>query len=407
MNDQMSLREIGERYAPISREYREHLHRNPELRWEENNSLAFVEETLRSFRQDSVLPAERVIIQSCLTGGLILDIIFPDTTTWLGCRADIDALPIHEETGLPFTSRFPGKMHACGHDLHSGWLLAAAKAVLEGAVQPKHNLRFVWQRAEENPITESGGARLVREGLCTGIDHFVGLHVLATGERGKFLSREGTMLANSDRLQITIKCRGGHIAFPSRGSNAIDIATDIHIALRGLAARYFSPNEPRAFAPCVTNSGTASNVRPSECVIWYGNRHYLEESGRQRWEGAIERTVRAVVAQYPDASVSIDFVHGHPALVNDAESVRFVNKALHNNGLATGVTEQIAGGEDFAHIIKAAQAGSFWYLGAAQDELGDDSPDHHEPKFNPADVYEEAITFWLSLMTMEGLPNRA
>ena len=113
----------------------------------------------------------------------------PAQERWL-FRADVDGLPVPEETGLPYASIHPGRMHTCGHDAHTAMLLGTF-AALVGDVRPARNLRFVWQRAEENPVTESGGAMLVREGGCEGTSRVYGLHVDANAPSGQFVSRAG------------------------------------------------------------------------------------------------------------------------------------------------------------------------------------------------------------------------
>ncbi len=393
------LLRLAEELAPTARQLRESLHQIPELRWEEEETLEFIRKYVASCSARNPTTVWDFSTRPFqYTGGLVIDARFNESAKRIGLRADVDGLLITEETGLPFASRNKGKMHACGHDFHAAWLLTALEAAMSGKVKPVHNLRFVFQRAEENPITESGGARLVKEGVCEGVSQFTGLHIGATGEKGKLFSRPGRMMANSDRVRIQIACRGGHVAAPERNSNAIDIMTDIHVALRGLAVRHLGALEPCSLVPAISNSGTASNVRPGTGEIWYANRQFLDDEKRLAFEAKIDSVVRGLVAQYPDASVELEFVHGHPALFNDESAFETVRANLLEAGLSVDDVDPILGGEDFAHYGRACPS-SYWLLGAAQDGVGENSPDHHEATFNPADVHKEGVAFWLAVMT--------
>lgn len=260
---------------------------------------------------------------------------------------------------------------------------------------PKHNFRFVWQRAEENPLTQSGGHKLVEEGVCAEISKAYGLHIWATGQPGVFLSRSGGFLANSDRLKIVVHCTGGHVAFPNHGSNAVDIGIDICQGLKGFDTRYLGPSEPCSLVPAIFQSGTGSNIRPSQAEIWFAVRNVLPLEARQQFHLALKRVVDHVVAGYPDATVQVKSIFGHPALINTPESFNEVSGLLRNAGESVEVHEQIMGGEDFAHYLNAVP-GSFWLLGAYQEGCGD----HHTPTFNPDEsVFWKGVLFWLILAT--------
>jgi metal-dependent amidase/aminoacylase/carboxypeptidase family protein len=151
-----SLAQVARQLEPYALRLREELHRIPELRFEEEKTLAVVRRELEARVAAAPSSAGRVEVRE-LGGGLVVDVtVDPAQERWL-FRADVDGIPVPEETGLPYASVHPGRMHACGHDAHTAMLLGAF-AALVGDVRPVRNFRFVWQRAEENPVTESGGS---------------------------------------------------------------------------------------------------------------------------------------------------------------------------------------------------------------------------------------------------------
>ncbi len=365
---------------------RHEFHSMPELRWKEYRTLeSILEEVGRvrniSVNDPSIRPANYDVDPK-------LDrILF---------RADVDGLPVQEETGLPYASKTPGLSHACGHDTHIAMMLGFVKTLVDGNVRPKHNLRIVFQRAEENPIDKSGGASLVEEGVLDGVSAVYGLHIWANGKPGEFLSRPGPLMANSDRIHMVIRCTGGHVAMPHRGSNAIDIATDIHVALRGFDRRLLGAVEPCSLVPAVSNAGTASNVRPSQADIWYAARNFLNEVRRTEFAIAVQKRVEGVVGNYPDARLErYDYVKGHPATINTPDSVEKVGAALRAAGQTVAMCEPELGGDDFAHYVQR-RPGSYWLLGARKQVAGD----HHSPTFDVDEsVLWRGVLFWLVLAT--------
>jgi amidohydrolase len=393
------LLELAREAEPYVLKLREELHRIPELRFEEERTLAVVHREVEDRRAASSR-LQNVEIRE-YQGGLVVDVtMHPAAERWL-LRADIDGLPVPEQTGLPYSSTHPGRMHACGHDAHTAMLLGAF-SLLVGPATPTRNLRFVWQRAEENPVTESGGAMLVREGVCEGVSRVYGLHVDANRTSGWFLSRSGAHMANSDRLQVHITCQGGHVARPHQGSNAADIAVDVCAALRGFGLRTLGPLEAVSLVPAIVRAGTASNVRPDTAELWFAVRNFLDAERRQVFEAALTREIEQVVRRYTDATVTVTPVRGHPSLINSPTEVERVRGLLHAGGLDTREDDIRFGGEDFAWYLRA-RPGCFWFLGAQ----GDGSGDHHAPRFNPdPTVFWHGVHYWLILaMAPAGLPD--
>jgi hippurate hydrolase len=386
------LSEFARETEPYVLKLREELHRIPELRFEEEQTLAVVRREVDAAAAAS--PRKSKIEMREYRGGLVVDLTVDESAErWL-LRADVDGLPVPEQTGLPYASIHPGRMHACGHDAHTAMLLGAF-SLLVGQTIPTRNLRFVWQRAEENPITESGGAMLVREGVCEGVSRVYGLHVDANRKSGAFLSRSGAHMANSDRLQVQITCQGGHVARPHHGSNAADIAVDVCAALRGFGLRTLGPLEPISLVPAIVRAGTASNVRPDTAELWFAVRNFLDAERRQAFEKALVREIEQLVRRYADATVAVTPVRGHPSLINAAAEVEQVRRLLDAAGQETVEDDIRFGGEDFAWYLHA-RPGCFWFLGAETA----DSADHHAPRFNPDPAaLWRGVHYWLILAT--------
>lgn len=378
---------MQEHVAHIRRE----LHAFPETRFQEAETLKII------MRELAAMGYSGKTLD--MTGGISLDLDFPAVTgPRVLFRADIDGLPIHEQTGLEYAAT-NGNMHACGHDTHAAMLLGFLWSLRNFDIVPCRPLRIVFQRAEENPGTDdfpkSGGYSLVQDGILTGVSRVYGLHIWATGENGTFYSRPGALLGNSDRLFMTIRTSGGHVAQPHNGVNALRVARDIMVALEGLPNRLLGPIEPWTLEPAILNAGTGSNIMPSQAELAYGVRTMLAETDRDRYVGQVQAEVAKVVSRFQGATVEFRMVFGHPSLINTPESFFGVRQVLEAADQHVRIHAPVLGGEDFAHYLKGVP-GSFWMLGAG----GPGSSDHHMPTFNPSeDVLWQGVLFWLALAT--------
>lgn len=386
--------DIAKYLEPYTLNMRHAFHEIPELGWEEEKTLALIEEEIRSIVRRSRLSYEIVHKE----GGLWVDLHIHPNKPRVLFRADIDGLPIQEDTGLPFTSTHPGKMHACGHDCHSAMLLAAFKAIALEYIESDVNIRFVWQRAEEFTALRSGGQRLVEEGVCEDVDYAYALHISSTEQPGLFQSRQGVMMANSAQIRIGIACSGGHVMNPEIGSNAIYIMTDILNTLRGFENLFFSPDEPIAFVPSIAQSGVTANIRPAQAEMCFALRNFLPEKERNRFVRAVKEKVYAITKTYPTARVSqFTLIPGYPPLHNDPENVRNVEQALLNMNFQTATADRLFAGEDFSYYLQRVP-GSFWNLGMRNHTVSD----HHSSKFNPDERYLwQGVAFWLTLLSLK------
>ncbi|MBI3211655.1 MAG: amidohydrolase [Simkania negevensis] len=372
---------------------RRSLHEIPELGWQEVKTLAFLKKEIEKLQLSSKFP----FLLSEKKGGLVVDIPHLDSKQTILFRADVDGLPITEKTDLPFSSKHPGKMHACGHDFHSAMLLGALKLIAEGKLFPASHLRLVWQQAEEMGTSFSGGQALVEKGeVLKGVDYCYALHIAAQEELGMFLSRPGPMFSQPGHLEIKVECSGGHVAHPEVGSNAIDLLVDIQNSLRGFEIRTLGPNEPVSFIPSILKTGEGCNIRPSEGEIWFSLRNFLSEQKLEMFLEALKKRLLALVSGYKQARLSrFIYYPGYPLLCNDETSYAFVESHLKEHGFKTEKAPPLFAGEDFSYFLQKCP-GSYWCLGAAGQEIAD----HHTPTFNPDEsVLWRGVAFWALLAT--------
>jgi amidohydrolase len=368
------------------------LHSMPELGWEEEKTLSYIITQIQAIAATSDLRISLEIKE----GGIWVDVDVDPHKPRLLFRADVDALPIEEETGLPFASKHPGVMHACGHDCHSAMLLGALKAIGESLIIPELNLRFVWQRSEEYTSYRSGGKTLVKEGVCEDVDAAFALHISSIETAGLFSSKPGIFMANSAQIQFGIVCSGGHVMRPEIGSNAIYIMNDIQNALRGFEGLFFPPNEPIAFVPSIARAGGAANIRPAHADMCFAIRNFLTTDKRAKFVQAVKEKILTIAKSYPTGDLSyFTFHEGYPPLSNDDNEYRRVDDLLTDQGFKTKQSGLVFAGEDFSYYLKEVP-GSFWVLGARQEPAWD----HHTSRFNPDERYLwQGVAFWLALAT--------
>ena len=367
------------------------LHQIPELGWEEEKTLAVILQEIKEIAKGR----SRTIDIYLKDGGIWVDLATDPSQPYILFRADIDALPIQEQTNLSYASKHAGKMHACGHDCHAAILLTAFAILAKKLVIPKVNLRFVWQRAEEYNQCRSGGERLIEEGVTEGIDYAYGLHMNPTTEVGSFFSRPGLMMSNTSQINCSIECSGGHVMHPDRGSNAIYIMTDIQNSLRGLDSIYFKPSEPIAFVPSIAQAGVASNIRPNRADLSFALRNFLPVDERDAFVQIIKEKIYAITSTYPTAKVAdFSFFPGYPSLTTDPANYRFVKDLLTYNDFITNECPPLFCGEDFAYYLEKVP-GSFWCFGAKNPGKNFDL---HTSQCSPnEDALKIGVVYWLLL----------
>jgi amidohydrolase len=279
-------------------------------------------------------------------------------------RADMDALPVTERTNLPFQSRYPGKMHACGHDVHMAALLGAAAMLVRSPHSTGGPVKLIFQPAEEEG-REGGALGLIERGCLDDpkVDFVVGQHVDPALALGTVGWRVGPTMAAADDFTITVIGKGGHASTPQQGPDAIVIASEIVTGLQTLVSRVREPFDPVVVSVGSFHGGTRNNILPSEVVL-EGTVRTLRASTRDLIEQSLKRRVRAIAASH-GARVRLVYRRGYPALVNPPGATRVVAEGLTVELGRKNVIEvehPLMGAEDFSRYLERIP-GTFLRLG--------------------------------------------
>ena len=347
-------------------QWRRHLHRHPELSFQERETAAFVAKTLAGFDGlDIERPAENSVVARLRTGR---------RGRTVALRADIDALPIDEQSGVDFASENPGVMHACGHDGHTAMLLGAAR-VLAGARDdlPGGEVRFLFQPAEE--IAPGGARDLVAAGAVDGVDFVYGCHLWTPLELGKVAAMPGPFMAASDFFTLAITGRGGHGGLPHLADDTIAIAAQVVANLPHVVARRTDPLEPAVLSIGSFHAGDAPNVLPERAELTGTVRSFAPEV-RKRIPALLEDVVRGVTAAH-GAEYELDYRFGYQPVVNDERATALVREAIDPE-MRTDLAP-IMGGDDFSAYL-ARVPGCYAFIGAGDEGSGAVFP-HHHPRF--------------------------
>jgi hippurate hydrolase len=323
----------------------------------------------------------------------------------IGLRADIDALPMTEETGLSHASTIPGKMHGCGHDGHTVMLLGAARHLAETR-NFDGTVVLIFQPAEEVGGQDSGGARMVREGMFDRfpVDTVWGLHNSPNMPFGTIGVRTGPAMAASDSFDVTIEGKGGHAARPHTTIDPVAVGTQLYQAFQTIVSRNADPVESAVLSVTIFQSGEAYNVIPARSRLAGTVRTY-----RPAVRDMIERRMGEICAGLAAAhgcTIRLAYDRGYPALITTAAESAFaadVARAVVGDDKVDPDIPPVMGGEDFAYMLEA-RPGSFVRLGTSR---GPDTPLVHHPRY---DFNDEALpigaSFWVKLVET-ALPRRA
>ena len=362
--------------------WRRDLHQNPELLFDVHRTAGVVADKLKAFGCDEVVTGiGRTGVVAVIKGkrGASGKVV--------GIRADMDALPIEEDTGLPYTSKVPGKMHACGHDGHTAMLLGAAKYLTETRNFDGTAI-MIFQPAEEGG---GGGDVMVKDGLMErfGVQEVYGLHNMPGIPVGKFAIRPGPLMAAADRFDIVIEGKGGHAARPHECVDTLLVACQVVNALQSIAARNVDPLESVVVSVCALAAGEAYNVIPQTARL-KGTTRTLTEAVRDLAETRIRAIAEATCAAY-GAKASVDYRRGYPVTVNHPEQTDFIAKVAAEVGAGERAVDTtivpLMGSEDFSYMLES-RPGAYIFMGN-----GDTASVHH-PKYN---FNDEAIPYGVSL----------
>ncbi|GGM12266.1 M20 family metallopeptidase [Deinococcus aerophilus] len=358
-------------------QWRRHLHENPELSFHEHETADFVEAQLRKLPNLSVTRPTPTSVLAVLRGEA-----GPGRTVLL--RADMDALPIAEETDLPFASKRAGVMHACGHDAHTAMLLGAATVLSRQPGTLCGEVRFIFQHAEEH--FPGGAQQIVDTGVLDDVDVVMGEHVMSPIPTGVILLREGPLMASPDAFDITIQGKGGHGAQPHQTVDPVVIAAQIVMAFQSVISRQLDPIVPAVLSVTQIHSGSAHNIIPDTATL-NGTVRTFDPELRELMPQRMEKIVQGITEAF-GATYTFEYRNGYRATVNDAGTTALLREVARETfGDEVTLTEgqPLMGSEDFsAYMTKAP--GTFVLIGAG----GPAHAPHHHPKF---DIDEKALTY--------------
>lgn len=366
-------------------EWRRELHRHPGTGFDVGPTAAFVAEKLRGFGLDEVVEGlGRTGVVGVLRGR------HPGSRR-IALRADMDALPIDEQTNLVHASKTPGTMHACGHDGHTAMLLGAAKQ-LSAARDFSGTVLFVFQPAEE--ISE-GAEAMIADGLFERfpVDEIYGLHSLPGLAVGHFATRPGPILASVDRFEIRIEVRGAHAAMPHQGVDAVYVASQIVVALQSIVSRNLDPLEPAVVSVAAIRAGDAFNVLPDSAVL-KGTARALSATARDTIEGRL-RAIAEGVARLNGAEARVTYDRISSPTVNHPEQAGFAAKIagdVAGQGNSEAAMPPLMIGEDFASFLER-RPGAFAFIGNG------DSAGLHHPAYDFDDrAIPSGLRYWVGLV---------
>ena len=383
---------VKNRFAELQKEiaeWRHDIHQHPEILFETHRTSALVRDKLKEFGCDEVIEG---IGKTGVVG--VINGQTNQSGKVIGLRADMDALPINEETGLDYSSKFPGAMHACGHDGHTSMLLGAAKYLCETRNFDGQAV-VIFQPAEEGG---GGGLEMCKDGMMENfkIDEVYGMHNWPGVELGKFAIRSGPFFAASDFIEAIISGKGGHAAKPHETIDPTVIASQIVVALQTIASRRSDPVEQVVVSiTSFETSSTAFNVIPQEVKI-KGTVRTLDPDVRDLAEKEFLR-ITELTAEAMGGSADAKFTRGYPVMSNTSEQTEFAAKVARDVAGECAEAPLVMGGEDFAYMLEE-RPGAYILLGN-----GDSSPVHH-PKYN---FNDDAIPFgcsWLVELVEQKMP---
>jgi amidohydrolase len=370
--------------------WRHDFHAHPELLFEVHRTAGKVADLLRSFGLDEVVEGiGRTGVVGVIRGR-------SDTSgRVIGLRADMDALPIIEQTGVDYASTMPGKMHACGHDGHTAMLLGAAKYLAETR-NFDGTAVVIFQPAEEGG---GGGREMVAEGMLTrfGIQEVYGMHNMPGIPLGEFAIREGAMMAAADQFDITVTGKGGHAAKPHDCIDTTVVAAHIVVALQTIASRNVDPLKQVVVSVCtVATDSTAHNVIP-QVVKMKGTVRTMDPDVQDFVERRLSEIVSGTASALGARAV-VDYARGYPVTVNVPENTIYAAEvAAAVSGKVDTNTPPLMGAEDFSFMLNE-RPGAYIFLGN-----GDTAMVHH-PAYNFDD---NAIPFgssWYAGMVEARMP---
>ena len=346
----MNLLTLGREHLEYVRRIRRELHRFPEVGTDLPRTRALV---LRELGKLNLRVREDV------GGGIVADLDGAEKAPRIALRADMDALPMQEDSGLEFASEIPGQSHMCGHDAHTAMLLGAARLAAAQVGTRRNHVRFLFQPNEE---FQPGGAKaMVEAGCLDGVDRVYGLHVWPGRPAGWFGTRPGPLMARPDIFSITITGKGGHASAPQSCTDPILAASHLVTLLQSVISRRVPPEQRAVLSVTRFQAGSSYNIIPDTAFL-QGTVRTLDEDTGELVRAEMQRLVSGLAAGM-NVQAELDYQRGYPVVVNDAPSTARAVKALRgiSDNVDAGI-EPVMAGEDFSYYLNTVP-GCFIFMG--------------------------------------------
>lgn len=351
-------------------EWRHWLHQHAELSFQEFETSDYIERVLKTMDNIETIRPSRTSVLGIVKGQKPGPVI--------GLRADIDALPIEEESDVPFRSQKQGVMHACGHDTHAAMLLGAARVLSQITDQLCGTVKLIFQHAEE--LTPGGAQEIIATGCLDDVDLFYGSHIMTPYPAGQIRLLAGPAMAAQDSFHLVIQGRGSHGSMPELSIDPITVGADIVMNLNQIVSRNIGPFENVVISPGRFTSGEVFNVIPDKA--------WLDGTVRTNTRQArtlVEQRIRAVIdgiCNAYGAGYELNYIHGYPALFNDERCTNIARQAaaaLFEEGVCAEGAPAM-GSEDFSYYAQKAPS-TFVIIGGGDESDGCSYVNHH-PKFH-------------------------
>lgn len=356
-----------EKYKDRVIEYRRHLHENPELSFKEYETIKYIKSILEQMEHCEIQPITETSAVAIFNKG---------KGKKIGLRADIDALPIDEETDVEFKSKNPGVMHACGHDGHTATLLGALWYINDNIEQFDNEIVGIFQHAEE--LIPGGAREMVETGYFDDFDFIYGHHLWAIMDYGKMDVKSGPASGNSDLYHIEITGSGGHASTPNLNLDPIIAASQFVSNIQTIVSRHADPFQPIVVSNTVFQAGRigSENVIPNKVTL-AGSVRTLRQEDRELVKDLLKRHLEQLTAV--GYKYILNYTDGYDAVMNDPEKTDFVRGIVEENFPGELVTERpMLGGEDFSAFSNIVPS-CYIFIGAKTPGY---DYNHHHPKFN-------------------------
>ncbi len=388
------IKQLGEKYYEEMVALRHEFHMHPETGFQEVKTSKTIAKVLKELGMKVKTNVAKTGVVGLIEGK------YPGKTVLL--RADMDALIIQEEANVPYKSKIPNRMHACGHDGHSAGLLGAAMILNELKDELHGNIKFVFQPAEE----EQGGAKpMIEEGVLEDpkVDAAFGCHLWGSIPEGDVHIKHGAMMAAPDIFRFKVIGKGGHAAIPHLSIDPVIIAVQAINNMQSIISRRINPLEPAVISYCSIHGGDNHNVIPNEVEV-VGTIRTFDGDLRKWIPNAMESILKGVT-ESQGASYVYKYEEKFPALINDHEMTNLVSSSLSKilgEDHVFELPEPTMGGEDFAFFTQKVPS-SFFFIGIAKDE--EHLVSHHHPKFQWEDKNLLIIARGLSQIALDYLKS--